>query len=207
MNSPSLYQVQADALISQLKKVQEGSIRTLEREARDWSRKRLQDARHQALLQFRKAAAMERERFSREISAAEAAISAEGRSRHQQHLCAMVQAVIDRLPAALVQRWKSPSHRSQWIQAALNNAARRLGNGSWLIRFAPGAEDDELPGEFDGTGIQWTPDPGLQAGLVIEKGGARLDASIKGLLADTSRVQSHVLALLGEVRGGGHTHD
>ncbi len=206
MNQASLYQVQADALISQLKRDQEASVRKLEQEAREWNRQRLREARHQALLQFRKAVAKERERFSHEIAAAEAAIAAEARTRHQQHLTAMVQAVIDRLPEALEQRWQSPLHRSEWIDSALRNAARRLGDGSWLIRMAPGPEQEELPESFDGTGIRWQADPSLKAGLVIQKGGARLDASIPGLLADTPRVQSHVLTLLGEVRGGGRIH-
>ena len=206
MSQASLYTVQADALISLLKKGQEASVRKLEHEARDWNRQRLREARHQALLQFRKAAAMERDRFSHEISATEAAIAAEARTRHQQHLSAMVQAVISRLPEALEQRWQSPLHRSEWIESALQNAARRLGDGAWLIRFAAGPEQEELPESLDGASIRWQPDPSLKAGLVIEKGGARLDASIPGLLADTPRVQSHVLTLLGEVRGGGRIH-
>lgn len=206
MNQTSIYQVQADALISQLKKDQEASIRKLEHEARDWNRQRLREARHQALLQFRKAAAMERESFSREISAAEAAVAAEARSRHQHHLAAMVQAVINRLPEALARRWSSPLHRTEWIEAALHNAVQRLGQGTWRIRIAPGPGEDELPGLFEGASIEWQADAALKAGLVIEKGGARLDASISGLLADSARVQSHVLTLLGEVRGGGRIH-
>lgn len=206
MSQPSICQVQADALISRLKQGQEVAIRKLEHEARDWTRQRLREARHQALLQFRKAAAMERDRFSREISAAEAAVAAEARSRHQQHLAAMVQAVINRLPSALEQRWQSPLHRSEWIESALHNAALRLGQGQWLIRIAPGSEKDELPGDFAGAEIVWKPDKKLPAGLVIEKAGARLDASVPGLLADAPRVQSHVLTLLGEVRGGGRIH-
>jgi len=202
----SLYQVQADALISQLKKDQEAAIRKLDHQAGDWNRQRLRDARHQALQHFRKAAAMERERFTREISAAEAAIAAEARSRHQQHLSAMVQAVIDRLPGALEQRWQSPLHRSEWILSALQNAARRLGEGEWQIRIAPGPGQEERPEGFEGARLDWQEDPSIRAGLVIEKGGARLDASIRGLIADTPRVQSHVLTLLGEVRGGGRIH-
>jgi hypothetical protein len=206
VSQTSLYQVQADALISQLKKDQEATVRKLEQAAMDWNRQRLREARHQALLQFRKAAAMERERFSHEISAAEAAIAAEARTRHQQHLSAMVQAVIDRLPWALEQRWQSPLHRSEWIDSALRNAGRRLGDGAWLIRVAPGSEQDKLPESSDGASIRWQTDPSLKAGLLIEQGGARLDASIPGLLADPPRVQSYVLTLLGEVRGGGRTH-
>lgn len=206
MNNTSIYQAQADALIGQLKKDQEAAIRKLENEARDWNRQRLHEARHQALLQFRKAAAMERERFTREISAAEAAVAAEARGRHQQHLTALVQAVIARLPAALQHRWSSDLHRPEWIGSALNNAARRLGPGEWHIRVAPGARDDEMPEVFDGASISWLVDPDLKAGLLIEKSGARLDASIPGLMADAARIQSHVLTLLGEVRGGGRIH-
>jgi hypothetical protein len=205
MHEPSLYQVQADALIRQLERDRDRRCHKLERETADWVRQHLREARTQALRRFHKAAELERERYGRAIATAEAALWAEARNRHQQHLSAMVQAVIGRLPAALEGRWQMPTQRRQWLAAALAEAERRLGPGTWQARIAPLPDQESLPPSIGDAHIAWRADPELRAGLIIDKQGARLDASIAGLLADTSMLESHILTLLGEVRGGGTT--
>jgi len=206
MNEPSLYQVQADALIRQLERDRDKRCRALERETEEWSRQHLREARTQAIRRFHKAAEMEREHSSRAIAAAEAALWAEARGRHQQHLSAMVQAVIGKLPAALEKRWQTAPHRRQWVAAALADAERRLDAGEWQARIAPLPDEESLPAAVGDARITWRADPAIRAGLIVDKGGARLDASIVGLLADTSLLESHILTLLGEVREGG-PHD
>jgi vacuolar-type H+-ATPase subunit E/Vma4 len=203
MNNDSLYRVQAEALIRQLTRDQEKRCGEIERNGQEWARQRLAEARHQAVVRFHKAAERERERFRREISGAEAAITAEARNRHQQHLASLVKAVVAGLPAAMEVRWKNPASRAAWIKAALAEAQGRLGTGEWLIRVAESSGDEDLPQVMDGTRLQWRADPELGAGLVIEKGGARLDASVVGLLADTTMLESRILAMRGEKRGGG----
>ena len=202
MHEPSLYQVQADALIRQLERDRDKRGHKLERETADWVRQHLREARTKAVRRFHKAAELERERYSRAIAAAEAALWAEARNRHQQHLSAMVQAVIGKLPEALERRWQMPTHRSQWIAAALADAERRLGAGQWQARIAPLPDDESLALSIGDAHITWRTDPEIRAGLIIDKEGARLDASIAGLLADISMLESHILTLLGEVRGG-----
>lgn len=206
MSELNLSQVQADALIHQLERDRDNRCRKLERETADWSRQHLREARTQAIRRFHRAAGLERERYSRAIAAAEAALWAEARNRHQRHLSSMVQAVLGKLPAALEKRWQTASHRRQWIAAALADAGRRLEAGQWQARIAPLPDDESLPPTFGDAHIAWRADPAIRAGLIIDKGGARLDASIVGLLADTSMLESQILAMLGEVRGGGPQH-
>jgi hypothetical protein len=205
MSPANLYQVQADALIQQLKREQEKRCRDLQATGESWTRQRLSEARHQALIRFRRAAKQERERFSREISAAEAAISAEARNRHQHHLSAMVHAVIARLPGALEARWNESSSRAAWIDAALLDAQQRMGPGEWHVRIAAASDAQELPASRGDANITWSQDHRLKAGLVIEKDGAHLDASTTGLLADTTLLESRILEMLGEIRGGTST--
>jgi vacuolar-type H+-ATPase subunit E/Vma4 len=203
MNEPNLYQVQADALIRQLVRDRDKRCRKLEQETADWCRQHLREARRQALRRFHKAAELERERCNRAIAAAEAALWAEARSRHQQHLSEMVQAVVGKLPEALEKRWQEAAHRQQWIAAALAEAERRLAGGEWTVHIATPHDRESLPLAHGDARLEWHPDSSMRAGLIIDKGGARLDASTTGLLADTSMLESHILTLLGEVRGGG----
>ena len=203
MSEPSLYQVQADALIHQLERDRDQRHHKLEQETADWCRQQLHEARSQAVRRFHKAAELERERCDRAIAAAEAALWAEARNRHQQHLSEMVQAVMGALPEALEKRWQETAYQQQWIAAALAEAERRLGGGEWRVRIATLPDDESLPPALGDARLVWQADPTIRAGLIIDKGGARLDASTVGLLADTSMLESHILTLLGEVRGGG----
>lgn len=207
MNAPSLYQAQAEALIRFLRQDQQARCRQKRVEAREWARVRMREARHQARLRFRQAAEKERARFQVEVSAAEAAIAAESRDRHQRHLAAVVSAVIERLPTVLAGRWRNAEQQAGWIAAALAEAQRRLGPGSWRVRVAPGNGGVPAPGQAGDVQMDWQEDPGLAAGLVVEKEGARLDATPGGLLADTTLLQSHILTLLGEVREGARPYE
>ena len=105
---------------------------------------------------------------------------------------------MDRVPAALRARWLNDETRGQWITAALNDAKRRLEASDWTVRHAPGVAAPERAESFGGASLTWIEDGTLPAGLMIEKPGARMDASIDGLLAGSNELQSRVLRLLNE---------
>lgn len=196
MNTRTLYQTQADSLIGQLRQEQNEYCRKLQSEASAWSRQHLRDARRKARILMTEAIAAEREALRREIAAAEASIAAQQRHRHQLYIARILATVMARIPEALMQRWKDRSSRLAWLHAALGEAERRLGVCDWRIRYAPGLEPGDIDTIVTGAHADWLEDPSLDAGLVIQKHGARLDASVAGLLADPVELHGRVLALL-----------
>jgi len=204
MNDDSIIATQASSLISQLRQEQELKRRELEREAMAWRAKRLQEARQQARRRVHRAVGLARERRRREIAAARADIDAEHRRQRQLQLTRLLELVLQRLPEQLVARWRDPRSRRSWVEACLDDAMNRLGASNWTIRHAPGLEAPEMPESHGNARITWREDAELEAGLVIEKAGARMDASVAGLLASSTEVQSRILALLHESTGGDH---
>lgn len=206
MSTPSLYQTQANALIAQLRRDQSERTQAMEREAQRWARDKLRDARHQARLRIAGVIESERAGLEREIAAAEASIGAQQRHRQQQYIAGIVGRVLERVPRELERRWQDAGTRRAWVAAALDEAGRRLGASTWSVRHAPGLHAAERH-VGSGDTLTWTEDLALKAGLVIEKPGARLDASIPGLLSDSAGVQGHIVHLLGLVAAGAREHE
>ena len=84
------------------------------------------------------------------------------------------------------------------VRAALGS----LPAGAWTLRHPPGwppaeqqAVREELGREL-GAEPQCRGDAGIEAGLIIDSGGACLDGSLQGLLADRQRLEARLLALL-----------
>jgi hypothetical protein len=108
-----------------------------------------------------------------------------------------------RLGPALIERWQDPQCRRAWALGALGQARRALPPGPWTVRHAPGWPDGERQSPVDELDLgpeaepDFLEDPALAAGLIVECRGAALDASLGGLLADRSRIESRLLALLG----------
>lgn len=196
MNDDSIIATQARSLIEQLRQEQEQTRRKLEREAIEWRRERLREARQQARQRVHRAVGLARERHRREIAAARADIDAEHRRRRQLQLARLLARVMGRLPAQLVARWHDPQTRRRWVTDTLDDALNRLGASAWTIRHAPGLEPGEMPARHGEARLTWQEDTEMDAGLVIEKAGARMDASIAGLLANPTEVQSRILSLL-----------
>jgi hypothetical protein len=198
VNDESVIATQARSLIAQLQQEQKQKSRELQREAEDWSRAQLLDARRKARARVGDAVHLARERHRREIAATAAAIDAERRRQQQAQLADLVADVIARLPEQLAARWRDDDARRRWLEATLAAAESRLGISAWTIRYAPGLPSAEMTERRGDATMTWREDPDLVAGLVIEKPGARMDASVAGLLADSTELQSRILFLLDE---------
>ncbi len=85
---------------------------------------------------------------------------------------------------------------------SLRDAARALPAGPWTVRHAAGWPTAEQQTVRDALGRELGVEPHLRtepdiaAGLVIDSGGAVLDASLDGLLADRPRLEARLLAIL-----------
>lgn len=201
MNEDSIVATQASSLIRHLREEQAQKCRDIEREATAWNRDHVRKARRQARIKVQAAVRLARDRCRTEVAAAEAQLAAEQRRRRQAQLNALLSQIMERVPDALAARWLDANTRSAWIDAALRDAKRRLDASAWTIRHATGLMPDEKLGHFDGARLTWVEDAGLVAGLVVEKPGARMDASIDGLLTGSAELQSRVLRMLNEATG------
>lgn len=106
------------------------------------------------------------------------------------------------LRAGLLRRWQDPAGRQRWVTRSLREALRALPAGPWTVRHAAGwpaaeqqAAHDALTREL-GVEPHLRTEPGIEAGLIIASGGAALDASLDGLLADRPRLEARLLAIL-----------
>ncbi len=196
MNDESIVATQARSLIRQLHDQQQRECRELQHKAEVWRRERLREARREARAKIRGAVRVARERCRVELAAAQAQVEAERRRERQMQLTRMLSQVMDRVPDELRKRWRDARTRRRWIEATLKDALHRLGASDWTVRHAPGLDPDERVEQFEHARLNWVEDLDLDAGLVVQKPGARMDASIAGLLAGSAELQSRILLML-----------
>ena len=196
MRDDSIVATQARSLIRQLREEQEQSCRDIEREADVWRREHLREARRQARSKVEAAIRLARERRRVEVAAASAQIAADRSRQRQLQLSRLLSEAMRHIPDELAARWRDEQTRSGWIGAALRDARRRLDASDWTIIVAPGITLDERVAEFEGARLPWIENADLPAGLVIAKPGARMDASIDGLLAGDAELQSRILQMI-----------
>ncbi len=151
---------------------------------------------------LRAALQAERARAAARIAAARAQLQAEQRRAQQRQAGLAVTTAEALLPEALQAVWKNPPRRRQWLEQALVRAAQSLPRDAWRIRHASdlGAGDkawlQQKLGELGLAGASFEVDAGIAAGIEIQAGAARLEATPAGLLADRTWVCGRLLRLL-----------
>ena len=106
------------------------------------------------------------------------------------------------LRAGLQRRWADVHGRQHWVARCIREALLALPAGAWTVRHAegwPAAEQHAARERLTralGVEPHLRTDATIQAGLIIDGGGASLDASLDGLLADRSRLEGRLLAIL-----------
>lgn len=163
-------------------------VAQIRRRAREKARQRLR----RTLAELR---AVERQRLHR----VRAELDTERRHRLARDARRALDAAWPRLGEALRRRWADDVARATWTDALLRLAVQRLGTRvAWTLRHPPGlagALREALAhhGVADATLVD---DATLDAGLVIEADGARLDGTPAALLADRPAVEAELLAQL-----------
>jgi hypothetical protein len=148
----------------------------------------------------------ERARARSLIQAARAERSTRERSSGDRRNTRLLALAWPLLEARLQANWRDQRRREIWVSQALAAAWETLPVGSWVVRHAPDWEAPErappcvaLAERLAGRGSPapgFSADPQLTAGLVVESGAARLDASLEGLLQDRAQLEARLLALL-----------
>jgi len=144
----------------------------------------------------------ERARIQARIQAVEAERVTRERRHQAQSSARILEQAWPLLQLGLQRRWQDAVGRRQWVARCVAQARRSLPAGAWTIRPAgawPAAEQQAVREQLTqalGVEPQLRSDPDIEAGLIIDSGGACLDGSLQGLLADRHRLEARLLALL-----------
>jgi hypothetical protein len=160
------------------------------------------EASADARQRMRAAFAEERARRDERVAAARANLQTRRRLASQRRAAALLAQGWQRLPAALMRRWRAPAPRAAWVAQVVAAARALLPQAGWRITCAPGwpePERDVLVRELAGVlgaAPELVVDPDAGAGLRIAAAGNVIDGTLAGLTADRAEVGARLLRLL-----------
>jgi hypothetical protein len=195
------------ALLRLVAEQKEEACRRLLAEAEDAARELLRQTHRKERAHLHRRVVDERARIQARIQAVEAERVTRERRQQARSSASVLEQAWPLLQLGLQQRWQDPEGRRLWVERCLRQALGALPMGAWTLRHAPGwspAEQQAVREELTRTlGVepQLRSDSAIEAGLVIDSGGACLDASLNGLLADRPRLEARLLALLAGENG------
>lgn len=171
-------------------------------QAREQAQARIHAAFQEARQRVSRAIDEERVRARGLLTVNEARLETHNRQRYQDAVQHMLSRARHRLGAALLARWNDAAQRKQWLEHLLGQALARLPKAHWIIEHPEGWDSDaiaswlERVAEHTGARPTLKTDKRIAAGLRIQAGGACLDGTLAGLLADERAVQAKLLAQL-----------
>ena len=197
-------ELRASAMLATIEDFRRTRCHDLAAAARREARALRHEAHLAARAKVRTALEEERARLEREIAGRRARLQTERRLAEQRGVSALLAEAWPRLRAALEAAWAAPDSRLRWAAHHLALAGRLLPAEHWRIRHAPGldaAERSRLAQPLKVGSIEWIEEPAVRAGLAIEADRNLLDATLEGLLADRSALESRLLVLLEDRTG------
>ena len=199
MSAPGLIaSAQAHALLKEVQQQTRDECEALTAAAQAASQKHLAEARGAARRLVSEAIAGLRREGAYRLMRARAQAETQARKRRQHRAGEIVARGRPLLEAALAARWQDAAARAGWTAAAATIARTAIPAGPWRIAHPadwPEAEREALRRAFDDA-VQFEADDVLSAGLRIHAGGATLDATVQGLLADRDAAMALLLAEL-----------
>lgn len=195
-----IVRVQVDALMELLGQSRDAKCReALEGAALQGAELRRR-ARRAARERIGKVAREERARLEREVRIVEAELHTEQRKRARARDMALIAAGRDVLADALQARWNDADAQRAWTEAAVVAAAEVLLKRTWILEH-PAAWPAEacahavaFARSHCGATLETRVAPDFDAGLRIRAGGALVDMSIPGLLANERAIEGELLA-------------
>ena len=150
------------------------------------------------------AAVEERERAHSCVQSAEAELKTVRRSREQKITLRLLEEGRRQLEDALRERWADTALRAVWVHSLVEQGMASLPSKAWHIDHPstwPESEAAALAAELEqrlGETPRLTPQADIEAGLRIAGGGASLDGTLRGLLANRRAIDARLLARLGD---------
>lgn len=142
-----------------------------------------------------------RDRSEKKLTAAVAEQHTRWRQECQRQEQALLGDIWQPLSEALLKRWQNPVQQKQWIESVLTQANTNLLDKNWQLHCPddlPMDQRRDLQRRQAERGIQLEvqTDPQLEAGIRITTATTEIDASLSGILAHRTRIESSVLAHL-----------
>lgn len=203
MSSPvpvSVLDAQVEAMLERVSQYRERRTGEIRNKTATQSLEIVRSARTEARQSLHRAVARERARMAQGLRQAEARAELESRRRAQLETRTLLKHMWEKVAAVLERRWRNAAQRSEWIAAAVGEAAQLLAGQSWRIEHAAGVSaGDRHRGESralaaGARAIEWRLDEQLRAGLRVRSPGACLDATVAGLLAAREEVEAAFLS-------------
>ena len=143
-----------------------------------------------------------REEGVRRLTRAKAQLETEERTSLQQQAARAVHEAMPMLREAMSERWRGRDSRKQWTEAVARLCQDRLPAGAWRIEHPRDWSETEQK-QFAaslGNGVRPTFEAAadVAAGLRISVNQALLDATPRGLLADSVAITAMLLEKIGE---------
>lgn len=195
-----IVRMQVDALMELLEQSRSAHCQQARDGAELQAAELLRRARRAARERVSKAAHEERARLEREVRRVEAEIETEQRRRARRRDSLLIEVGRKLLADALAARWAQADARREWTACVLEEAAGVLLGRDWTLEHPadwPDEERDraiELARTHHGATVATKPVNELDAGLKIRSGGALVDMSIAGLLANERTIEGELLA-------------
>lgn len=195
-----------DALLELLQEHADQRCEQIRREAGEQARELVRNAYREARQHVHRGIEEERLHARRRIEAARAQLETRNRQHYRDAVSHTLKRAWNRLQRALTLRWKSSDGRRQWVGSLVERALASLPQAPWRIEHPSDWATDEL-GKWQsrietrsGAQCVFAVDEDLSAGLRICAGGACLDGTLHGLLANREEIEAQLLAHLEEAR-------
>ena len=141
-----------------------------------------------------------REKYRTSISAALARNHTLIRQQQQKADSAFLEKAWPILREALLTLWKAPESRMLWIDAAISNASSVLLEHDWRVEYPRDFTDEErkllkhILRDKHGRKAKLAAGDDIEAGVRILAHGTVVDATIEGLLQQTSSIEATLIA-------------
>jgi F0F1-type ATP synthase membrane subunit b/b' len=196
---PSL---QSDALVREIEQQFKDEKDAIATGAKRDAHAVLAQARSAARARVSEAIAELREEGARRLTRAKAQLDTLMRARAQRQAAKAVGEAMPLLQEALEQRWRDRDSRRQWTDAVARLCTRRLRPGVWVVEhpkdWSALEQKQFTKGVGDVARLSFKAAGDVGCGLRIESDQAILDATPRGLLADTTTIAA---LLLNEICG------
>ena len=149
-----------------------------------------------------------REKYRQRVNSARARNQTLLRQQHHKEERALLDVAWPLLHTAMMTLWVTPESRYRWIEAAVENAERRLRQDGWRIEHPAdfSREDrDRIKRMLEaGRGPDFTACDDIEAGIRIVIDGTVIDATLAGLLKQKISIEARMIA---QIKQGAMQHE
>jgi vacuolar-type H+-ATPase subunit E/Vma4 len=190
---------QAQALLQRITDDRDRRCAALRTAAEVHAKQVVRSARAAARESVRNAVIQERARMDLGVRQAAARADIEVRRQERQKSRELLEQMWAALADGLEGRWREPTSRRAWIDAAMSQAGALLPGRAWLIEVGSDWTEQER-GELDdrarerGAGtVGYSLHAAIPAGLKIRAGSVCIDATVPGLLTQRDAIEAAFL--------------